>query len=123
MRSYGSSRRAATGVRVLMVRYLRAPRFAALLAPVAGLICFVWEARDLGESCGYREGSGLPSFPSRIAWVVLVCVPVLVTVGRALGERRTPRAVLALAALAAVLAGAAVGAAELAFFLSRHCYA
>jgi hypothetical protein len=123
MRSYASTRHATTRLRVLMERYLRAPGLAALLAPVSGLICFVWEARELGESCGYREGGGLPNFPSRIAWVVLVSVPVLVTVGRALGERRTPRAVLAQAALAAVLAGAAVGAAELAFFLSRHCYA
>jgi hypothetical protein len=104
-------------------RCLRAPWLAALLAPIAGLTCFLWEVRDLGQSCGYREGSRMPNFPIRVAVVVLVSVPVLVTVARGLSERRNPRAVLALAAVAAVLAGAAVAAADFAFFLSRHCYA
>lgn len=105
-----------------MRRCLRAPWLAALLAPIAGLTSFLWEVRDLGESCGYREGSRMPNFPYRIALVVLVSLPVLVTVARGVSERRTPRAMLGLAALAAVLAGAAVTAADFAFFLSRHCY-
>jgi hypothetical protein len=106
-----------------MRRYFTAPWLAALLALTAGAIGFVWEVHDLGQSCGYREGGPMPNFPAKIALTVLVAVPVVLTVGRALGERRTVGSVVGLAVLAAILAGVAFGAADLAFFLSRHCYA
>jgi hypothetical protein len=106
-----------------MRRVLTAPRLAVLLAPAAGLVFALWEVHDLGGSCGYREGSHLPNFPVRVAFVLLVVLPALLTAGRAYSEGRGARGVLGLALCAAVLAGAAAGAADLWFFLSRHCYA
>jgi hypothetical protein len=106
-----------------MRRYFTAPWLAALLALAAGVSCFLWQVHDLGQSCGYREGDRQPNFPTKIALVVLVGVPVVLIVGRAISERRSAAGIMGLAVLAAILAGAAFGAADLAFFLSRHCYA
>jgi hypothetical protein len=108
---------------MLARRFTRTPLLTGVLAPIAGLVFFLWKAYDLGESCGYREGSALPNFPMGVAVPVLVGVPIVLTAARAFGEGRTRRRVVALALLSGVLAGAAVGAAELAFYLSRHCYA
>jgi hypothetical protein len=93
------------------------------LAILAGITTFAWKAHDLGQSCGYREGGPQPNFPTSLALAVLVAVPVALTIVRALTERRVAVDVLRLAALAAILAAAAFGAADLAFFLSRKCYA
>jgi hypothetical protein len=106
-----------------MRRYFTAPWLAALFALAAGVLCFLWQVHDLAQSCGYREGDRQPNFPTKIALIVLVGVPVVLIVARATGEGRTVARVVGLAVLAAILAGAAFGAADLAFFLSRHCYA
>jgi hypothetical protein len=106
-----------------MRRLVTAPRLAMGLAVVAGIIAFVWKAHDLGQSCGYREGGSQPNFPTTPALAALVAVPVAITIVRALGERRAALDLLKLAVLAAILAAAAFGAADLAFFLSRECYA
>jgi hypothetical protein len=106
-----------------MRRYFTAPWLAAVLAVAAGLIGFAWQVHDLGQSCGYAEGGPQPNFPTKIALIVLIAVPVVVTASRALGERRSVGAVVRLAVLAAILAGVGFAAAQLAFFLSRHCYA
>ncbi len=108
---------------VLMRRLATAPWLAVILAVLTRISAFAWEAHDLGQSCGYREGGQLPYFPTRLALAVLVAVPVALTIIRALSERRTAVGVLRLAAFAAILAAAAFGAAHLGFFLSRECYA
>lgn len=110
-------------VNVLMRRFAAAPWLAAIFAVLAGISTFAWKAHDLGRSCGYSEGGRLPYFPTKLAFPVLVAVPVALTIIRALSERRAALDVLRLAALAAILAAAAFGAADLAFFLSRECYA
>jgi hypothetical protein len=106
-----------------MRRYVAAPWLAAPMALATGVLCFLWEVHDLGQSCGYREGDRQPNFPTKIALVILVGVPVVLTVGRAISERRSAAGVMGLAVLAAILAGVAFGAADFAFSLSRHCYA
>jgi hypothetical protein len=105
-----------------MRRYIAAPWLAALLALAGGAIGFVWKVHNLGHSCGYHEGGRLPNFPTKIALIVLVAVPVALTVGRAVGEGRSASRVVGLAGLAALLASASFGASQLIFFLSRHCY-
>lgn len=106
-----------------MRRFASAPWLAVILAVVAGITTFAWKAHALGQSCGYREGGPQPNFPTSLALAVLVAVPAAVTIVRALSECRTAVGVLRLAALATILAAAAFGAADLAFFLSRDCYA
>lgn len=106
-----------------MRRFATAPWLAVILAVVAGISTFVWKAHDLGQSCGYREGGPQANFPTNLALAVLVAVPVALTIARALSEHRAAVDVLRVAALAAVFAATAFGVADLAFFLSRECYA
>jgi hypothetical protein len=106
-----------------MRRYLTAPRLAIVLALLAGVIFALWNIHDLGSTCGYREGCSLPNFPAKAAFALLVSLAALLTAALAFAERRGLARVAAMAILAAVLAGAATGGADLWFFLSRHCYA
>jgi hypothetical protein len=109
-------------VSVVTRRYSADLSVAFLLAVAAGVIAFLWEAHDLGRSCGYRAGFGLPSFPVRTAFVVLVGSSAALSGVRAGIAGRSPWVIAALSALAAVLAAVATGAAVFLFAASRHCF-
>lgn len=105
-----------------MRRYLSTGSLVVILAVGAGLGCYLWQAHDVPEGCGYAPGHGLPSFPVVTALIVLVAGPVLLAGASAVLERRSPKGVAAFMVLAAVLAVGAFAAAALAFYLARGCY-
>lgn len=105
-----------------MRRHRRTAALAILLAIITGVACFLWQAHDLGRSCGYGPGSGLPTFPVVTALVVLVASPTLIVGVSAVIERRTPRAVAGLMLLAAVAAAVAFVIALFVFWSSRGCF-
>ena len=104
-------------------RYVRREWLVVLLGLAAGFAWFAWEAHDLGSTCGYRNGTGLPSFPVKTALVVLIGVPALATAVGAATERRSVRATLGLVVGVVVLAGGAIAVAEAVFLVNRHCFA
>lgn len=106
-----------------MRRYLGTTSLVILLALTAGVACYLWQVHDLGRSCGYAPGFGLPSFPVTYALVVLVGLPTLLTGASAVIEHRSPRALAGFMILAAGSSAVAFGLALFAFFLSRRCYA
>lgn len=96
---------------------------AILLAVIAGVACFLWQAHDLGRSCGYGPRSGLPTFPVVTALIVLVACPtVIVGVSAVLVERRRPSTVAVLMTLAAVASAVAFVIALFVFWSSRGCF-
>ena len=105
-----------------MYRYLRMPWFVPLFTVACGLGCYFWQRYDLGRSCGYAPGFGLPSFPYGTAAGVLIASPTLLVGVSALIQRRSARTVAALMALTAVLATIAVGIAIFWFLASRNCF-
>jgi len=105
-----------------MHRYLRTPWLAALLTVVSGLACYLWQLYDLGRSCGYAPGFGLPSFPYATAAGVLIATPTLLIGVSALVEGRSARGVAALMTVTAVLTTTAVGIATFLFLGSRNCF-
>ena len=106
-----------------MRRHVSTPWFTVLVAVLSGVAWFAWEAHNLGPSCGYSGGIGLPNFPITTALIVLVGVPVFLTAVRSAADQRSVRATVGFMALAAVLAGATTGIAEVAFVSTRHCFA
>ena len=80
------------------------------------------ETNDLGHSCGYRAGFGLPSFPVRTAFAVLVGSSAILSGARATIAGRSPRVIAALSALAAVLTILATGVALFLLASSHHCF-
>jgi hypothetical protein len=105
-----------------MHRHLRTPSLLALSALVAGVACYLWQVHDLGPSCGYAPGFGLPSFPVRIALAILVAVPTLLVGTSAVIEHRRPRAVAGFIILTAASSATAFGLAVFAFAVTRHCF-
>lgn len=105
----------------MMRRYLGTPSLVVLLA-LTGLACYVWQVHNLGASCGYAPGFGLPSFPVATAAAVLIAAPTLLVGASAVIEHRSARVVAGFMLLAAVLAAVAFGIALLAFASSRHCF-
>ena len=104
-----------------MRRYLGTPSVMALFALASGATVFLWSAHAFGDTCGFHNLRGEPSGPSSTALVLLIVVPALLTAARARSERRSIRAVAAFTVLAALVAGAAVAVAVLAFAVSRNC--
>ena len=95
---------------------------AVLLAFIAGAVCFLWQVHDLGGSCGYGPGSGLPTFPVVTALVVWVASPTLMVGAMAVLERRRRREVAAIMILAAMASAAAFVIALFVFWSSRGCF-
>jgi hypothetical protein len=94
-----------------------------LLAAAAGVIAYAWEAGDLGQQCGYREGSGLhPTWPEKKAHILLVAAPAVLTAVSALVERRRALGVIGFVVLAAALAFVAVFGADIYFGAIHHCF-
>jgi hypothetical protein len=84
-------------------RYLTAPAVATVLSLGVGVAWFLWHSRV--RLCGFHNLQGEADFPATTALVVLIA-PVLALT----------------AFLAGVMAGVAIGIAELAFAASRHCF-
>jgi hypothetical protein len=93
-----------------------------VLAVIAGVACYLWQVHDLGRSCGYTAGSGLPYFPEVTAYVVLVASSAVLVGASALLERRRLLAVFGFMIVAAALSAVAFGAALFAFESSRGCF-
>jgi hypothetical protein len=104
-----------------MRRLLGTAPLVIVLAVIAGLACWLWQVHDLGRSCGYAPGHGLPYFPEITAYVVLVASPALLVGVSAALERRRPLVILGFMVVAAALSALAFGAASLAFLSSRGC--
>jgi hypothetical protein len=106
-----------------MRRFVGAPLLTVVVPVAAGIGWYAWIASDLGQSCGYRNLIGEPSWPPTIAWILLIVAAPLLTACCAITEHRSPRAVVGYAVLAAVFGGVAIGLAFLVFLSSRHCFA
>jgi low temperature requirement protein LtrA len=95
-----------------------------VLAAIGGVACWLWQVHDLGRSCGYAPGHGLPSFPVVTALAVLVGSPTLILgATSAVLERRLGRATVTFMIGTAVVSGVAFVVASFAFWISRNCFA
>jgi hypothetical protein len=105
-----------------MRRRLGTAPLVIVLAVIAGGACYLWQVHDLGRSCGYAAGFGLPYFPEVTAYVVLVTSPAVLVGASAVLERRRPLVVFGFMIVAAALSAVAFGIALLVFASSRGCF-
>jgi hypothetical protein len=98
-------------------------RGLAILLPIAsGVTWLIWQIHDFGGSC--RQHSTFePRGPTTPAMIVMVVLPAAVVALRAVGERRSSRAVTGYTILTAALSALAILVAFLIYWTAGNCFA
>jgi len=105
----------------MLCRVPRPVLLGFLLALSSAIAWFAWSAEVFGTSCGWTGMPG-PNGPGIVTFLACVLGSAAAVGVRAAHKQRRWIAILTLGVLAGATTAFAIGGAELAYAISRHCF-